>query len=208
MSDSAASSKATPSARRISASRAAIVTCRQQLQAELQAARQHRHGDLLRLGRGQHEFHMLGRLLERLQHRVERRPRQHVHLVDEVDLVPADGRRVARVIEDLAHVVDAGVRCRVELEQVDEAPGIDVDTGRADSARRRRHAFDAVEALGKDARDGRLAHAARSGEQIGMVQPAALERVGQRAHDMLLAREFGKRFRSPLAGEGLIAHRV
>ena len=98
---------------------------RQRLQVELQAARQHRHRNLLRVRRRQHEVHVLGRLLERLQHRVERGLRQHVHFVDQVDLVAADRRRVARVVEDLAHVVDAGVRRGVELEQVDEAAGVD-----------------------------------------------------------------------------------
>ena len=82
-------------------------------------------------------LHVLGRLLERLQHRVERGLRQHVHFVDQVDLVAADRRRVARVVEDLAHVVDAGVRRGVELEQVDEAAGVDVDARGAHAARRR-----------------------------------------------------------------------
>src|SRR5208337_2483106 len=127
------------------------------------------------------ELDVLGRLFERLQHRVEGRLRQHVHLVDEVYLVATDGRSVARVVQDLAHVVDAGIRRRVELEQVDEPPRVDVDTGRAHAAGRGRHAALAVEALGEDAGDGGLAHAACSGQQIGMVQPAPLEGVGQGA---------------------------
>ena len=118
--------------------RAADQRRRQRLQVELQAARQHGHRNLLRVGRRQHELDVLGRLLERLQHRVERGLRQHVHFVDQVDLVAADRRRVARVVEDLAHVVDAGVRRGVELEQVDEAAGVDVDARGADAARRRR----------------------------------------------------------------------
>ena len=77
---------------------------------------------------------MRGRLFQRLQHGIERRLRQHVHFVDDVDLVAPDRRRVLRVVEHLAHVVDAGVRRRVELEQIDEAPGVDL--GAAPNTRR------------------------------------------------------------------------
>ena len=111
-----------------------IFASRQRLEIELQAARQHGDRNLLRIGRRENELDVLRRLLERLQHRVERRLRQHVHFVDQVDLVAADGRRVARVVENLAHVVDAGVRRGIELEQIDEAARVDVDARRADAA--------------------------------------------------------------------------
>ena len=57
-------------------------------------------------------------------------------------------------------------------------------------------------------RDRRLADAARSGEQVRVVQPAAGQRVGERGDDVLLPDELGERLRPPLAGENLIAHRV
>ena len=181
--------------------------CRQKLQVELQAARQHRNGNLLRIGRSQHELHVLGRLLKRFQHRVEGRLRQHVDFVDEVDLVAPHGRRVARVVQDLAHVVDAGVRRGIELEQVDEAARIDVDACRARAAGRRGHTVrEAIEALGENPRDRGLAHAAGAGEEVRVVQTTAFERVGQRLHDMLLARELGERFRPPFAGKDLVGH--
>ena len=180
---------------------------RQLLQVELQAARQHGDGNLLRIGRRQHELDVLRRLLERLQHRIERGLRQHVHFVDQVDLEAPDGRHVARVVEDLAHVVDAGVRRGVELEQIDEAAGVDVDARGAGAARRRGDAVgDAVEALGEDPRDRRLADAARAGEQVGVMQAVARERIGQRRDHVLLPDELAERLRPPLAGEYLVAH--
>ncbi len=188
--------------------RCAICGRRQRLQVELQAARQHGDRDLLRIRRREHELDVLGRLLERLQHRVERALRQHVHFVDQVDLVAADRRCVARVVEDLAHVVDAGVRRRIELEQVDEAAGIDVDAGRAHAARRRRDAGRAIQALRQDARDRRLADAAGAGQQVGMVKPAAVQRIRQRGDDVLLSDELAERLRSPLAGERLVGHAI
>ena len=151
---------------------------------------------------------MLRRLLERLEHRVERRLRQHVHFVDQIDFVAADGRRVARVIENIAHVVDAGVRRRIELEQIDESTGVDFHACRTDAAGCRRDAVDAVEALREDARDRRLADAARSGQQIRVMQPPALERIGERRDDVFLTGKLGEGFRPPLAREDLIAHRI
>ena len=63
-------------------------------QVEPLAARQHRHRHLADLGGGEDELHVRRRLLQRLQQRVERRGAQHVHLVDDVDLVARARRPV------------------------------------------------------------------------------------------------------------------
>ena len=65
----------------------------------------------------------------------------------------------------------------------------------------------AVEALGEDARERRLADAARAGEQVGVVQAAARQRVGERRDDVLLPDQLAERAGPPLAGEDLVAHR-
>ena len=48
--------------------------------------------------------------------------REHVHLVDDVDLVAGTRRRGRRPVDDLADVVDAGVRGGVHLQHVDVPP--------------------------------------------------------------------------------------
>ena len=59
---------------------------------------------------------MARRLLERLEQRVERRRREHVDLVDDVDLVRAAHRRKAHRVDDLlTHVVDARAARGVQL---------------------------------------------------------------------------------------------
>ena len=60
----------------------------------------------------------------------------------------------------------------------------------------------AVERLGEDARDGGLADAARAGEEIGVVEPVALERVGQGPDDVLLARQLGEGARTAAYAPG------
>jgi hypothetical protein len=39
-----------------------------------------------------------------------------------------------------------------------------------------------------------------------MVDPAAVQRIGQRAHDVLLADQFGETLGTPFAGEDEIGH--
>ena len=48
-------------------------------------------------------------------------PREHVHLVDDIDLVARRDRRIAHGIVDLAHILDAVVRGRVDLHHIDMA---------------------------------------------------------------------------------------
>ena len=64
----------------------------------------------------------------------------------------------------------------------------------------------AVEALGEDARDGGLADAAGAGEQEGVMHPAALQRIAQRAHHVFLPDQLGKAPGSPFAGKNQIGH--
>src|SRR5206468_6836071 len=104
------------------------------------------------------------------------------------------------------HVIDAGVRRRVELQQVDEATRVDFHTCRTYAAWRRRDAIHAVEAFRENSRDRRFADAARAREQIGMMQTAARERIGERRDDVLLPRELRECLRPPLPRENLIAH--
>ena len=180
---------------------------RQALEVELQAARQDGRRQLLRVGRGQQEDHVRRRLLEGLEQRVEAVVREHVHLVDEVHLVTATGRRVLHVLEQLAGLLDLGARRGIDLDQVDEATRVEFLAAAALPARLGANARLAVECLGEDARDGGLADAARTREEVGVVQAALLERVDQRLDHVLLADQFGEAARAPLAGQDLVAHR-
>ena len=56
-------------------------------QIEALAARQHRHRHLADFGGGEDELGVRRRLFQRLEQRVERGARQHVHFVEDIDLV-------------------------------------------------------------------------------------------------------------------------
>ena len=104
-------------------------------QVELQAAREHRHGHLLRVGRGQHKFEVLRRLLQGLEHGVKRRVRQHVHLVDHEDLEAPLHRLVSRLLQQRLHFVHTPVGGSVQLGVIDKAPAINIRARWANSTR-------------------------------------------------------------------------
>ena len=183
---------------------------RQRLQVELQAARQHGHRNLLRVGRRQHELDVLGRLLERLQHRVERRPSTACALRRSGR--PCSVRPSARSAR--CRGSRACCRCRCSTRRRARA-------GRRSGRRRCRRTprrsphgvavtpSVAVEALRQDARDRRLADAARAGQQVGVMQPAARRaRWSAPCTTCSCPTSSRERLRPPFAGENLVAHRT
>ena len=173
---------------------------------ELQATREDRDRQFLRIGGREQELYVRRRLLQRLEQCVEGMRREHVHFVDQVHLVAPARRRILNVVEQLARVVDLGARGRVDLEQIDEPARVDIATGAAFAAGCRGHASLAIERLREDARDRRLAHTARAREQERMVDAARVERVRERASDMILSDELIEFARSPFAGKNEVAH--
>ena len=93
-----------------------------------------RVGHLLRIGGGQHEHDVRRRLLERLEQRRLGRLGQHVHLVEDVHLVPAR-RSERRLLDEVAHGVDAVVARRVEFVDVVARAALDGDARLALTAR-------------------------------------------------------------------------
>ncbi|VVE64644.1 hypothetical protein PPN31119_01642 [Pandoraea pnomenusa] len=176
------------------------------LQVELQATREHGDRNLLRIGRRQDELDVCGRLLERLEHRVERVPREHVHFVDHVDLEAGIRGRVDGLLEQRRHFIDAPVRRRIHFDVIDETALVDRAARLAHTTRLGRDPRLAVERLGQNTRERRLADAARARKQIGVMQTLLLERVRQRTHDMLLAHQGREAFGAPFAREYLIGH--
>ena len=176
--------------------------------AEVEALAAGEHGDrhLAHLGGGEDEADVLRRLLERLQKAVEGGLRQHVDFVDDVDLVAGDRRPVARRLDDLADVVDAGVRGGVHLDHVDMAAFHDGGAVLAELLHVDRRPVDlagerVVERAGKDAGGRRLADAADAGEHIGLRDASGAERIGQGADHRLLADQLGEAPRPVFPGK-------
>ena len=156
-------------------------------EVEALATRMNGFGDLLRIGGRQDEHHMLRRFLKRFQQRVERRDRQHVNLVDDVDLVSSARRGELHAADDLlADVFHTGTARGVELVNVGMGSLGDHGAILAGSVRIGSGALFAQERLGKQAGRGRLARAARSAEQVSMADFVLLDGVFDGALDLLL----------------------
>src|SRR5262249_30050975 len=105
----------------------------------------------------------------------------------DVDLVPPLDRLEDDALADLADVVDAALRGRVHLDDVEGGAGRDRDARVARPVRVGRWAVRAVERLREDAREGRLAGPARPGEEVGLAHVPGRDRVPQRSDDRLLS---------------------
>ena len=182
------------------------------LQIETLAARQHRDRNLAHLGGGEDELHMLRRLFQRLEQAVEGLLRQHVDLVDDVDLVAGGVRLVVGAVDQVADVVDAGMGGCVHLDHIEMAAledGAAMDPllahveGRAAGAARRH----VVQGAGDQAGGGGLADAAHPGEHVGLGDAPGGKGVPQRLHHGVLADQLGEQLRPVFAGERGVARR-
>ena len=179
---------------------------RQQVEPEVLRATADGVADLLRIGGREHEHDVRRRLLERLQQGGLGRLGEHVHLVEDVHLVPT-GRAERGLLDEVAHRVDAVVAGRVELVHVVAGAPLDRQARVALAARLALDRALAVEHLGQDARRRGLAGAARAGEEVGLALAVVDDRIAQRPHDVLLPTHLAEAAGAVAAVERLGGHR-
>ena len=138
---------------------------------------------------------MRGRFLKRLEQSIKRCRREHVDLVDDIDLVGAAHRGEAHRIDNLlAYIIDAGARSRVELVDIGmRSCGDSLALGTCSVGHAARCALSTSpfrlltqQGFGENARHGGLARAARAAEQVCVRQASLRHRVLERRHDMPL----------------------
>ena len=176
------------------------------LETELQTTRQHSDRQLLRIGGCQQEFDVLWRLFQRFQQGVEAVGREHVHFVDQVNLVAASRRCVLDVVEQFAGVLNLGTGGSIHFDQINKTAFGNLTTGRTFATRTRANALFAVEALGKNSGNGGFTDPTGTGKQIGMVQTLLVKGVDQRSQDVLLANHFVEELWPPFTCKYLITH--
>jgi len=88
------------------------------------------------------------------------------------------------VFPKFSNIVHAGIGSSVNLNDIDRiAPG-DFHATWAGSAGVAGRALFTVKGFGQDARNGGFADSPHAGEDIGMGYPLAVDRIGERLHDM------------------------
>ena len=129
-----------------------------------------------------------------------------MRLVEDDDFVAAPGGRVADHFAQLANLVDAAIRRRVDFDHIERIPQTDFSARVALVARFRGGALHAIERFGEDARRRRLPHAARAGKNVGVRHAAGLNGIGERASNVPLPDNVRKCLRPPFSRDDLIAH--
>ena len=130
---------------------------------------------LVLLGGAEDEDGVCGGLFQGLEESVESLGAEHVHLVYDVNAVPADLGWYLHLFQQAADVIDAVVRCGIELVDAVGTALLEGEAGFAGTAR-----FEvgprvrAVYGFGEDARGAGLAHPARAAEQVCMGQLPSL----------------------------------
>ena len=148
--------------------------------------------------------------------RVEGALREHVDFVDDVDLVARDQWSVARALDDLANIIDAGVRGRVHLDHIGVA-GLDdfLAMGAVASEVDGRLVGNVrpgiVQGPRQNARCRRLADPAHAGQHVTLGDAIGSERVAQRRDHRLLSDQVIERLGAVLARQhdiGLLGRAV
>ncbi len=148
-----------------------------------------------------------GRLFESFQKRIKGFLREHVHFIDDEDLVPVSGRAIAGLLFQFPDFIDAAIGSRVNFENIHAIARGDLDTGGAFAAGLARLALVTVQRLRQNPRSRRFAAAPWSGEKKCMGDPADLKGIHQSPGNMLLSYQFIEIFGPPFAGKNLILHR-
>ncbi len=140
------------------------------------------------LSGGEDELGIRRWLFQGLQESVEGILAEHVHLVDDVDLVTPDLWGNADLLHQIADVLHRIVGSRVKL--IDVERGVVVESPARLTFIAGFHMLRGVEAIdgfGHDARTGSLSYTARTTKQISLCQRLVLDGVLQRRRDGLLS---------------------
>ncbi len=104
-----------------------------------------------------------------------------MHLINQVHLEATASRRVLDVIQQIASIIDLGLRCGIDLDQIDEAALVDLLTRGTFATWLGTDSSFAIECLCQDSCDRGFANATRPCKQVSMMQTAGFERIDQRA---------------------------
>ena len=154
---------------------------------------------LLDFGGGKDKDDMGRGLFQRLQQSVEGCRGQHVHLVDDVYLVPAGAGGVGGLVPQVPDVVHAVVGGGIHLHHVQQAAVVDAFADLALPAGVSVDRMQAVYRLGKDLGAGGLAGAPDAGKKVGVSHPVCGDLVFQGGDDGTLPHHIFKPLGSPLA---------
>ena len=155
---------------------------------------------------GENENDALGRLFQSFQQRVRGFVGELMRFVEDHDFVAARSGRVTDHFAKFADLVDAAIGGGVNFENVERIAGGNFAAGIAGAVRLGGGTGGAIERLRQDAGGGRFADAANAGKNVRMRDAVRLNRIRERARDVLLPDDVAERLRAILSGYDFVAH--
>src|SRR5437660_3338970 len=155
------------------------------------------------IGRCHHKDRVVWRLLQRLEQRIESLSSEHMRFIKNVDFVCTGGRWNHNLFAQFADAVDAAIRCRIDLDDIEGIPGGNFAALLALVAGLAMLKVRAVDGFSEQARGRCLAGAAWTREEVSMPERVGMKRVLERINDRLLADHLVKGLRAPFAIERL-----
>jgi len=166
----------------------ADLTRREQRELKVLRATSDGRHNLVRLCRTQHKNNVWRRFLEGLQQCVLGARRQHVDLIEDVHL-GAPRRSKSHFADQVAHGIDAIVRCGIEFMQVVTAASLEGQTRITFVTRLTTLQIRTVQRLGQDAGRRGLTRTPGPAKEIRMADAITFDGVSQRGYDMVLPKE-------------------
>ena len=155
--------------------------------------------NLLHFRCGKDKDHMLRRFLHGFQQGIERRGRQHVHLIDDIYLILAHGRQIGGFIAQVTDIIHAVVGGGINFRYIQNGALINAFADSTFTAGVRAGGIQAVDRFGKNFGAGGFAGTAGAGKQVGMANAPGGDLVLQGRYDGFLANNIRKLARTPLA---------
>ena len=129
-----------------------------------------------------------------------------MHFINQINFVATTARCIGDVIKQFTRIINTGARCGIDFNQIEKSTFINLTTGGTLATRCRANTLLAVEAFGKNSRDGGFTNTPGAGKKISMVQAILIERIGQSSQHVLLTEHVFKTSRPPAARQCFIAH--
>ncbi len=151
------------------------------------APRQNRDWNLFRIGRAKNEFDVRGWLFQRLQQSIEGGHRQHVHFVNDIDLVTAATGSHVGIGSQLANLVDPAITRSIDFQNINVFAIRNTIANVTLAARFDRGTGLTIQTLGKNSGRRCLADTPSTREQIGVPDAVLLDRISQCSRNLRLS---------------------
>src|SRR5579871_1143115 len=127
-----------------------------------------------------------------------------MRFIDNEDFIAVARRPVADTFAQLAHLVNAAIRSRVDLNHIHGVSSGHLQAACAHSARRGCRTLHAIQAARQYPGYGGFTCPALTGKNVAVCEPPLRNRILDGGSDMLLPDKLGKRLRPILPGDNLV----